>query len=184
MSTVRKSLGANESEARDFSEEISGLFVYSRAMKIVSKSLEETRALAEELIDSLERREKGLVIALYGDLGTGKTSFAQFIGEALGVHDPIQSPTFLIEKIYELRRSPWQHLIHIDAYRLEDEKELENLGWWEIIKKPENLVLVEWAGKIENILPEDAIHIVLTHVDESTREIQIFKGKDEALGAA
>lgn len=142
-------------------------------MKVISKSNDETRALARKLIGSLERGEGATVIALTGDLGAGKTAFSQFVGEALGVHDPIQSPTFLIEKIYELKRQAWEHLVHIDAYRLDDESELLSLGWDEIVRKPENLILVEWADKVRNILPQDAIHIVFKHVDESTREIEI-----------
>jgi tRNA threonylcarbamoyladenosine biosynthesis protein TsaE len=142
-------------------------------MKLISKSPEETKAFARKLIDSLEAGEGATVIALEGDLGAGKTTFSQYVGEALGVHHPIQSPTFLIEKIYELKREKWAHLVHIDAYRLDDESELLSLGWKEIVKKPENLILVEWADKIRPILPEDAIHIVFTHVDEDTREIEI-----------
>lgn len=142
-------------------------------MKLISRSTEETRSVAKKLINNLEAGGSAVVIALKGDLGAGKTAFSQFIGEALGVHDPIQSPTFLIEKIYELKRERWEHLVHIDAYRLDDASELLSLGWKEIVKKPENLILVEWADKIEEILPEDAIHIVIRHVDENTREIEI-----------
>lgn len=142
-------------------------------MKVISKSNDETRALAHKLVGSLERGDGATVLALIGDLGAGKTAFSSFVGEALGVHDPIQSPTFLIEKIYELKRQKWEHLVHIDAYRLDSEQELLSLGWDEIVSKPENLVIVEWADKVKNILPQDAIHIVFNHVDETTREIEI-----------
>lgn len=142
-------------------------------MQKISKSTDETRAIAEEFVRSLRTRHEAVVVALSGDLGSGKTTFSQFVGEALGVHDPIQSPTFLIEKIYELRKQPWQHLIHIDAYRLESDRELLDLGWKEIIKKPGNLVLVEWAEKVGKILPDGAIHIDIQHVDENSRSIEI-----------
>ncbi|MBX4198818.1 tRNA (adenosine(37)-N6)-threonylcarbamoyltransferase complex ATPase subunit type 1 TsaE [Candidatus Parcubacteria bacterium] len=142
-------------------------------MNYVSKSPLDTKRVAIELVESLSARDHALVIALDGDLGSGKTTFSQYIGECLGVHDPIQSPTFLIEKIYELSGKPWQHLVHIDAYRLESERELLDLGWRDIVKKPSNLVLVEWAEKVGSILPEDAIHIVFTHEDETTRKIEI-----------
>jgi tRNA threonylcarbamoyladenosine biosynthesis protein TsaE len=146
-------------------------------MKYISRSTEDTQKLAEAFISSLEQGEHAVVVALEGDLGAGKTAFSQYIGEALGVHDPIQSPTFLIEKIYELRKKPWNHLVHIDAYRLENEQELLDLGWQDIVSRPENLILVEWAGKVKNILPEDAIHIGITHVDETTREFEITEGE-------
>ncbi|MHB1330612.1 MAG: tRNA (adenosine(37)-N6)-threonylcarbamoyltransferase complex ATPase subunit type 1 TsaE [Minisyncoccota bacterium] len=143
-------------------------------MKTISNSPEETRKIAEEFVGMLKRGEEATVIALIGDLGSGKTSFSQFVGEALGVHDPIQSPTFLIEKIYELKRAEWEHMIHIDAYRLESEQELLDLGWKNIISRPENIILVEWADKVMSILPPHAYHIVLTHVDETKREIEIL----------
>lgn len=143
-------------------------------MKYISRSPEDTRKLALAFVDAFEATDHAIVVALEGDLGAGKTTFSQFVGEALGVHDPIQSPTFLIEKIYELRKKPWQHLIHIDAYRLESPQELLDLGWQDIVARPENLILVEWADKVGPILPEDAIHIVLTHVDDTTRSIEIL----------
>ena len=142
-------------------------------MKHVSKSLEETKTIAEDFVRKLTPWSRALVVALDGDLGSGKTAFSQFVGERLGVKDLIQSPTYLIEKIYELSGQLWQHLIHIDAYRLESEKELLNLGWQDMVKEPKNLILIEWAEKVRPILPEDAIHIVFTHEDETTREIEI-----------
>jgi len=145
-------------------------------MKFVSKNPEETRKIAQEFLKTLRKSERATVVGLYGDLGTGKTAFSQFLGEALGVHDPIQSPTFLIEKIYELKRTPWEHLVHIDAYRLESSDELLNLGWREIIKRPENLVLVEWADRVKEILPENAYHIAIKHVEDDEREIHIEEG--------
>jgi len=150
-------------------------------MKFTSKSSLDTRGIAKKVLEHIKVGDGATVLALYGDFGAGKTTFSQHIGELLGVHDPIQSPTFLIEKIYELRRAPWQHLVHIDAYRLDDESELLSLGWHEIIKKPENLILVEWADKVENILPEDAIHIRINHAGEDQREIEI---RDKETGTS
>lgn len=147
-------------------------------MEYISRSPAETREFARGLLEGLSKGENATVLALEGDLGAGKTTFAQFVGEELGVHDPIQSPTFLIEKIYELKREQWSHLIHIDAYRLESPDELVNLGWRDIVSRPDNLILVEWASKVAPILPEDAIHIVFTHVDDTTRSIKI-RQKDQ-----
>lgn len=142
-------------------------------MEYISHSPDETRAFAQKLLGSLEKGGNATVLALEGDLGAGKTAFSQYIGEALGVHDPIQSPTFLIEKIYELKRERWEHLIHIDAYRLESPQELLDLGWQDIALRPENLIIVEWASKVGPILPEDAIHIVFTHINDTTRSIKV-----------
>lgn len=152
----------------------------STKQKHTSKSLEETRIIAENFLRSLKPAEKAVVIALIGDLGSGKTAFSQAIGQSLGVRDYIQSPTFLIEKIYELSKENWEHLIHIDAYRLEREEELLHLGWKEIIKRPGNLILVEWADKVAGILPEETIYIHFSFIDEKTRAIEINgKSKDQ-----
>jgi len=144
-------------------------------MKLITKNTEETKALAEHFIGSLEQGENAIIVALDGDLGSGKTTFSQFIGEALGVRDAIQSPTFLIEKIYELYDKPWKHLVHIDAYRLEQDEELLHLGWKEITNRKDNLILVEWAEKVKNILPENTIYISFKHISESEREIEIHE---------
>ena len=146
---------------------------YNRHMKETTHSIEETKILAQKFVEALTKREEAVVVALDGDLGSGKTTFSQFVGEALGVRDAIQSPTFLIEKIYELYDKPWKHLIHIDAYRLDKEEELLHLGWKEIISRQDNLVLVEWAEKVKGILPEGTIHISFKHISEREREIEI-----------
>jgi tRNA threonylcarbamoyladenosine biosynthesis protein TsaE len=140
-------------------------------MAFTTHSPEETKELAFDFVKALRKGEQATVIALSGDLGSGKTTFSQYIGEALGVREAILSPTFIIEKIYELYKQPWQHLIHIDAYRLGDPQELVNLGWQQIVSKPENIILIEWADKVESILPENAIRISFKGVDETTREI-------------
>lgn len=146
---------------------------YNSSMKYLSKNIDETRDLARYFVENLEPKERATVVALIGDLGSSKTTFSQLVGEALGVRDGIQSPTFLIEKIYELFNMPWKHLVHIDAYRLDDPQELLALGWEDIVARPENLILIEWADKVKSILPEDAVFISFTFVDETTRKIEI-----------
>lgn len=146
-------------------------------MKITSRNLKETKELARKFVDALtqsEQSDKAAVVALDGDLGSAKTTFSQFVGEALGVRGAIQSPTFLIEKIYELHDKPWKHLIHIDAYRLDKPEELLHLGWQEMISRKDNLILVEWASRVESILPPDTIHVAFEFIDENTREIEIL----------
>jgi len=142
-------------------------------MAYLTKSPDETKELAYDFVKALQKDDKAVVVALVGDLGSGKTTFSQSVGEALGVREAILSPTFIIEKIYELYRQPWQHLIHIDAYRLDDPQELVNLGWKQIVSKSENIILIEWADKVEGILPAGTIRISFKGVDETTREIDI-----------
>jgi tRNA threonylcarbamoyladenosine biosynthesis protein TsaE len=128
-------------------------------------------AQATRLVRTLMRRsDSATIIALSGDLGAGKTTFAQGIARALGIEENVTSPTFVIEKIYQLDGQKFSRLIHIDAYRLNDPHELEVLGWKEIIADPANLILVEWPEKAAGLIPADALRISFTGSGES-REI-------------
>ncbi len=116
-------------------------------------SLEKTKEKAEALARILPAR----VYALTGNLGAGKTTFAQFFLRALGVSGPITSPTFVIIKNYKLQTKNYKLVYHIDCYRLNNSEELLALGFAEIIADPEALVLIEWADKIKNLIPHDAL---------------------------
>jgi len=149
-------------------------------MRYISKSTEETRAIAKEFLSTLEQGSKAVVVALQGDLGAAKTTFTQAVGSELGIVENMQSPTFVIEKIYEIdpARSGqagkgFKHLIHIDAYRLESSDELLRLGWGEIIKEPENIIFIEWPENVASIIPADAKKVSFEFIDEETREIEI-----------
>jgi len=153
-------------------------------MKISPKKISETKKLAENLLNEVvdASRAGALVIGLFGDLGAGKTTFMQFFGEALGIKEKILSPTFVIEKIYKLDhakqgRAPvdFDHLIHIDAYRIEDSKEMLTLGWNEIVKNPRNIICVEWADKIADLLPAGHARLIFSHHDEESRVIELEK---------
>jgi tRNA threonylcarbamoyladenosine biosynthesis protein TsaE len=142
-------------------------------MKFVSKSLKETREIAEKLLATIDRTsEHAAVIALQGDLGSGKTTLSQKIGEILEVKDNMHSPTFVIEKIYDIDWRGFRKLIHIDAYRLEKESELEHLGWNDITKNGENIILIEWPENVKGIIPEFAKRVNLRFLDDITREIE------------
>ena len=144
-------------------------------MKIISKSLKETEKVAKEFLAKIiVKNENGAsIVGLYGDLGSGKTAFTQEAAKCLGVKETVTSPTFVIEKIYKLDHQNFDHLIHIDAYRLGSGNELLNLGWEEIAKNPKNIIFIEWPERIAEILPNDIKKIQLTFVDENTREIRL-----------
>ena len=104
-------------------------------MKSLSGSLEETNKIAVDFLDTIEPAGHAAVAALQGDLGAGKTAFAQEVGKILGVADNMHSPTFVIEKIYPINWKGFKNLIHVDAYRLEKESELLHLGWEELVRE-------------------------------------------------
>ncbi|MFA6338576.1 MAG: tRNA (adenosine(37)-N6)-threonylcarbamoyltransferase complex ATPase subunit type 1 TsaE [Candidatus Paceibacterota bacterium] len=143
-------------------------------MKYVSKSIKETADIAAkflEKIEKLNKSEKAVVVGLDGDLGSGKTAFTKEIANILGVKETVTSPTFVIEKTYKLKNQKFNHLIHIDAYRLASGSELTHLGWSEISSDPKNLIFIEWPEIVKDILPDDMIKINFEFIDETTREI-------------
>ena len=150
--------------------------------KFVSNNPEESRKFARDLAANLMSRSRldisggALVLALMGDLGSGKTTFAQAFAERLGVKEKVKSPTFIIFRKSKVADKKWQEKVfkyfyHFDVYRINSEKEILNLGWEEIISNPENIVLVEWADKIEKILPKNSVKINFKHLKGDKREI-------------
>lgn len=144
-------------------------------MKIISKSLKDTEKIAEDFIKTLSMhvRNGALVVGLYGDLGSGKTTFTQDVAKIFGVKDNITSPTYVIEKIYPIKHSKFKNLIHIDVYRLDSSKELKSLGWESIASNKDNIILIEWPERVVEILPENHIKINFKFISDKEREIEI-----------
>lgn len=151
--------------------------------RFVSNNPEESRKIAygfaKEILARKRQENTALVLALCGELGSGKTVFAQAFAEALGVKEKIKSPTFIIFRKSKLNLSTGgqnklKYFYHFDVYRINNEKEILNLGWEEIISDPQNIVLVEWADKIEKILPKKRVKINFKHLIRDKREIEIF----------
>lgn len=120
------------------------------------KNEEETRRFAHELAENLA---PGDVLALIGDLGTGKTALTSYIAEELGIKRRVNSPTFTIVKEYTDGRMP---LYHFDVYRVSDPDELFNIGIDEYFFG-EGVCIVEWADLILDILPENTKYIYLAY---------------------
>ena len=147
-------------------------------MIIKTNSIKETEKVAKNFVEEITRAERArrnnqnaLIVGLYGELGSGKTTFVKGIAKVFGLEKTITSPTFVIEKIYKLKNQVFDNLIHIDAYRLKNEKELLNLGWREISKNPKNIIFIEWPENVNDILPSDAKNIKFRFVDKNVREI-------------
>lgn len=141
---------------------------------MISSNLEETEKIARDFVVTLVPKENmATVVGLYGNLGAGKTAFTQCVAKALGVGEKVLSPTFIIEKIYELTDQKFTHLIHIDAYRMDSSDELTHLGWQEIISNPKNLILIEWPERVADIMPEHVKINFKTLENENYRDIDI-----------
>jgi tRNA threonylcarbamoyladenosine biosynthesis protein TsaE len=156
---------------------------------IVTKNFLETQKVAEKLIKKLK---PGDVLALKGNLGSGKTCFTQGLAKALGIKKIITSPTFVLLKIYPVgcKITPVKFskigakqlntvninikkLYHFDLYRLNNEKELLALGFEEILEKKDGIVVLEWPERAQKILPKKRININFKLIDENTRKIKI-----------
>jgi len=143
-------------------------------MTIRTDSLQATYDFAQIFVSRLRpHSDQATILTLHGDLGSGKTSFTQGVAKALGVTDVVTSPTFVIEKIYQIAGvTMWKHLIHIDAYRLASGKELTSLGFDDILRDPGNLIILEWPERVSDILPNKVVKLEFKFIDEQIREIK------------
>ncbi len=128
-------------------------------MRLSLADEEATRALGKAIAAATV---EGLVVALNGELGAGKTTLAQGVGEGLGCAGPITSPTFQLLFLHEDGRLP---LYHADLYRLRDASELIELGFDEILGV-RGVSLVEWAERFPEVLPADHLEVTLSYEDE------------------
>lgn len=133
-------------------------------MEITLNSVEQTRRFAACLASFLT---PGMVLCLTGDLGAGKTTFTQALAVALGVTEPVSSPSFTIVHEYHSGRFP---LYHMDVYRIEEATELEDFGFDDYFAG-KALIVVEWAERVESLLPENRIRMGLYRCEDENRRI-------------
>ncbi len=140
-----------------------------------SENLTEAEELAKQVAQWIveQKKEKALVLALVGELGSGKTTFVQNLAEALGIKEKVLSPTYLILKKFDFPQSSFTTFYHIDCYRIEEPEELLKLGFEEIVNNPENVVVIEWADKIRSVLPDHYLKLNFEVTGEEKRKINI-----------
>ncbi len=153
--------------------------------EMTTTSAKQTQKIASLLAEEVTRAPRSVwdgarVIALTGDLGTGKTTFTQGFAQALGIKENVLSPTFVLMKIYGLRPriknkskrikntgQGFRHLVHIDCYRITSPKDLLHLGFKELLKDKDAIILIEWADRVKKILPRAALWIKFSHGGKS-----------------
>lgn len=137
----------------------------------------ETRRVGERFARRVlagQKRKGAAVAALSGPLGAGKTAFIQGFFRGLDLKKRAASPTFIVMRRVGLKKKHFKNVFHIDAYRLKNSGALLKLGFRDIAAKPENIILVEWADKIRQIIPRSAIWVKISHGDkENERNIVI-----------
>lgn len=140
-------------------------------MKKISDSKIQTQKMAKDFAmqivqHSMLHNKGAVLIGLSGNLGSGKTTFVQCFAKAFGVKTKIISPTFVLMKRYK-------NIFHIDAYRIKNPKEILDLGWEDLIKNSENIILVEWSEKIKKIFPKPHFWLNFSHISPKKRGIDI-----------
>ena len=132
-------------------------------MENITHSTKETKRLAFEVARKIT---SGATIALYGDLGSGKTTFTKFFVEGLNLKNRVQSPTFVVARKYG-------NVNHVDLYRLTSDEEAKDIGIEEMLVDKNEITLIEWPEIINNLLPKETVKIYFEYVDENTRKITI-----------
>jgi tRNA threonylcarbamoyladenosine biosynthesis protein TsaE len=133
-----------------------------------SHSVEQTEQIAAELAAQLRG---GTCVALHGDLGAGKTQFVRGMLKGLGGNPrSVSSPTFVLLNVYETGRLK---VYHLDAYRIAGAEDFEAIGFAELLEDPSAIVVVEWPGRIEALLPSKRINVIIRSTGEVDRSINI-----------
>lgn len=142
---------------------------------VISNSPKQTRQIAQDFIRELTQRKlktkSALVFILEGELGAGKTEFMKGIAEAFRIKEKINSPTFVLMKVFKLKNKNFHYLWHLDLYRLKKTKELASLGFRDLLEDKKNLVFIEWGEKIEKLLPKKHGKIKIEILDDKQRKI-------------
>lgn len=155
-----------------------------------SESVSQTKKIAENLAkkilsNSIKKQNKqAVVLTLYGDLGSGKTTFLQGFANALKIKEKITSPTFVIlkkfpipvqhQRLHTIDTKPiFKNFYHIDCYRIENSEEMLELDFNDIISNPKNIIAIEWPEKIKKILPKNRITIKFSFISQNQRKITI-----------
>ncbi len=144
---------------------------------MISKNIKETEEIAKVFLDKIlktkNKKRGALVVGLSGNLGAGKTAFTKLITKHLGIKGRVFSPTYVIMKKYPLKKTEgYKFFFHIDAYRLESEKELLHLGWEEIINNDEHLVFIEWPENISKAIPKHSEFVYISSKDNGHRNFK------------
>ena len=136
-----------------------------------SNSVQETIWIAKNLTKKIKQ---GTLICLWGNLGSGKTTFVKGLAKGLGIKKTITSPSFLIYKIYSINKKNIKQLVHVDLYRLDKKINLVSLGLDEYLNDPFCICVIEWPEKIKKHLPQKRVDVYFKIIKEDKREITLI----------
>ena len=133
----------------------------------ITSSSEETKKLGEDFAYKLQQ---GTFLAFYGDLGSGKTTFIQGLARGLGIKKRIISPTFIILRHYKGDKG---NFYHVDLYRTASKHDLLGIGLDQLIEQKDNIIALEWAEKMGELLPNKRVDIKCDYLNGNKRKITI-----------
>jgi tRNA threonylcarbamoyladenosine biosynthesis protein TsaE len=138
------------------------------------------KVLAKKILKN-KNIKKAIILGLVGGLGSGKTTFLKGLAKELGIKEKILSPTFIIMRKLKIpigqKIKQFKNFYHIDCYRISKSKDILNLGFKEIISRPQNIVVLEWADRLQKILPKEALILRFKFTAKNKREIKIQKNE-------
>jgi len=137
---------------------------------MISLSDDQTEIFGNTFAQTLK---KGAVIALYGELGAGKTTFVKGVVEALTSFEKrqVQSPTYSYLNIYEASMP----IFHFDLYRLKKADGFIQMGFLDYFEEKEGICLIEWPQRIEPLLPKDTLQVHFSHLEKGKRKIDVYQ---------
>jgi len=138
------------------------------ALDVVTHSPTQTYQLGQQLGAMIR---EGDLICLCGELGAGKTTLASGIGNGWGAQQIVNSPTFVFVNEYSNTRGG--RLYHIDAYRLRDAADSQSIALDDLLNEPHGAVMIEWAERVQEVLPDEYLQIDLVAVDDQTRQVKL-----------
>lgn len=139
-------------------------------MEFLTHSARQTKKIGKKLATTLK---PGDVVCLYGELGSGKTTFVQGLALGLGIDEPVMSPTFILIRTYHSRLKDIKRIHHIDLYRLDSSREVEMTGIESLLDDNASIFIAEWAEKADIFLPKKRIDIKFFYKNDTTRRILI-----------
>lgn len=135
-------------------------------LKVISNSPDETEKIGEKLASRLKI---GDLIALYGDIGSGKTCFVKGLARGLEVKQSVKSPSYSIINEY----SGKYPVFHIDFYRLENNADFESTGWLDYFDY-NGIIIIEWASRVKKLLPKRRFDVYFDILGNETRQLEII----------
>lgn len=140
-------------------------------MKFTTHSAQETQRLAKKILKQLQGKN---TVALYGQLGSGKTTFIQGLAKALGIKKRLVSPTYILMRSYPISHNlSYNSMLHLDLYRVSSAADLKSIDFEELIKDKNNLVVVEWAEKLNANQIKNSLKLKFKIISQNRRQITI-----------